>query len=151
MNTLATLKFVNAAKPASTSTTNPTERRRDSLIARIEEQLALANAQLNGTKFEPTRTKTVTDKTTGEKTKQTAAKLVRPWWWQVNKSFFVAIKYGVTPLLFGKSNANAIETNSLKGVVSVLTAVKTAVINGELDAAIEAATSKRTAKKAATK
>jgi hypothetical protein len=148
MNTLAQLKFVTAAKPVATSTTSPAERRRESLIARIDEQIALATAQLNNTKFEPTRQKTVVNKETGEKSKTTAVKTVRPWFWQVNKSFFVSIRYGVTPLTFAKG-ANAVEAPSLKGVVTVLSTIKTAVQNGELDAAIEAASSKRTAKKAA--
>jgi len=145
MNTLATLKFVTAAKPVATSTVSPAERRRTALVSRIDEQIAFVNSQINNTKFEATRTKTVVNKETGEKSKQTAAKLVRPWYWQVNKSFFVAIRYGMHTLQFAKG-ANAIEAPSLKGVVAVLTTVKTAVQAGELDAAIEAVASKRATK-----
>lgn len=145
---LNSLKFVTAAQPAAAaSAVSPTDRRRHALISRIEEQIALATAQLEGKKFEPTRQKTVTDKTTGEKTKQTVVKKVRQLWWQVNKSFFVQIRYGASLLTF-KGGTNSVETNSLKGVVTVLTTIKTAVAAGELDQAIEAVTSKR-GKKAA--
>lgn len=149
-NSLSQLRFVTAAKPVTTSTLNPAERRRAALCARLDEQIALATAQIEGKKFEPTRTKTVVNKETNEKTKTTAVKTVRPWFWQINKSFFVSVRYGASPLQFAKG-ANAVETSSLKGVVTVLTTIKAAVHAGELDAAIEAVAAKRTAKKAMAK
>lgn len=104
--------------------------------------------RVEGKTFTATRTKTVVKD--GQKVKEVANRTVRPWWWAAGKSLFVQIRYGASLLTF-KGGTNAIETNSLKGVVTVLTTVKQAVENGELDASIAAVTSKRTAKKAAAK
>jgi hypothetical protein len=112
-NTLSTLKFVTAAQPSTRSTLSPTERRRMALIDRIEEQIALATAQLDGKTAEFTRT--VKNKETGQK--ETRSKFVQ--------------------------GANAIEAPSLKGVVSTLQTIKQAAAVGELDAAITAIAAKR--------
>jgi len=136
-NNLAELKFVVADKPQS-ATISPAERRRVALVARIDEQIALATAQLDDRRPEFTRTKTVVNKETGEKSKVTASKTVRPWYWPQGSKYLLAVRYGLTTLQFAKGT-NAIEAPSLKGVVNVLTTVKQAVTAGELDSAITAA------------
>lgn len=140
-NTLATLKFVQAEKPATTTLT-PAERRRAALIARIEEMVALATAQSNGSEFKPTRTRTVVNPDTKEKSKVTSPKVLRAWYWQGQGTgkYYVSIRYGTHTLQFGKNNA--IEAPNLKGVIAVLNTVKQAVQAGELDSVIESATSK---------
>ena len=143
---LSELKFVVADKP-QTATISPAERRRIALVARIDEQIALATAQLEDRKPEFTRTKTVVNKETGEKSKVTASKNVRPWYWQHNSKFLLTIKYGLNVLKFAKGNA--IEAASLKGIVTVLSTVKSAVEAGELDSAITAVAAKREKKSAA--
>ena len=137
-NTLSTLKFVTAAKPSTRSTVSPTERRRMALIDRVEEQIALATAQLDGKTAEFTRT--VKNKETGQK--ETRSKFVRAWYWPQGSKYVVTIKYGLHILQFAKG-ANAIECPSLKGVVATLNTVKQAITAGELDSAIAAVAAKR--------
>ena len=143
---LSELKFVVAEKPQS-ATVSPAERRRIALVARIDEQIALATAQVEDRRPEFTRTKTVVNKETGEKSKVTASKNVRPWYWQHNSKFLLTIRYGLNVLKFAKGNA--IEAPSLKGIVTVLNTVKAAVEAGELDSAITAVAAKREKKSAA--
>lgn len=133
---------MTADTPKSNNAISPAERRRAALIARIEEQIALATAQIEGKKPEFTRTKTVVDKTTGEKSKQTSAKNVRAWYWQQDSKYLLAVRYGLHTLQFAKGT-NAIEAPNLKGIVTVLNTVKQAAQSGELDAAIAAVTSER--------
>jgi hypothetical protein len=144
---LSELKFVVAEKPQS-ATISPAERRRIALVARIDEQIALATAQLEERRPEFTRTKTVVNKETGEKSKVTASKNVRPWYWQHNSKFLLTIRYGLNVLKFAKGT-NAIEAPSLKGIVTVLNTVKSAVEAGELDSAITALAAKREKKSVA--
>src|SRR5665213_2487166 len=138
---LSELKFVVAEKPQS-ATMSPAERRRLALVARIDEQIALATAQLEDRRPEFTRTKTVVNKETGQKSKVTASKNVRAWYWPQGSKYVVSIKYGLHILQFAKGT-NAIECPSLKGVVTTLQTIKTAVAAGELDAAITAVAAKR--------
>ena len=136
--------FVTAAETSTRNAVSPTERRRAALIARIDEQIALATAQLEGKKSEFTRT--VKNKETGQK--ETKSKTVRAWYWAEGSKYLVTIKYGLHTLQFSKGT-NAIEAPSLKGVVAVLNTVKSAVEAGELDSAITAVAVKREKKSAA--
>ncbi|HEY2468005.1 MAG TPA: hypothetical protein VGI45_09185 [Terracidiphilus sp.] len=137
-STLSTLTFVQAVQPSSRAAVSPTERRRTALVDRVDEQIALATALIEGKK--PNFNRTVKDKTTGEKVTKT--KNVRSWFWPQGSKYLVTIKYGLSVLQFAKG-ANAIEAPNLKGVVVVLNAVKTAAQAGELDAAIESVAAKR--------
>ena len=137
-NTLAALKFVDAVQPKSANAKSPVERRREAMIARLDEQVQLATALLEGKA--PTFTRTVKDKTTGEKKQQ--SKNVRAWWWSSNGKMNLTVKYGLHVLKLSPKGA-AIECASIKALVSTLQTVKTAVQAGELDTAIAAATAKR--------
>ena len=133
MSTLfSNLKFVTAERPASTRTVNPTEQRRANLIGRVEEQIALATAMLDGKT--PNFTRTVKGK---DGNKETKAKTVRPWFFPQGSKYLLFIRYGTHTLAFAKG-MNAIECSSLKAVVTTLNTVKQAVAAGELDATIAA-------------
>ncbi len=142
-NTLSTLKFVQAERPAADRAVNPIEQRRINLIARIDEQIALATAQLEGKA--PEFTRTIKNKETGQK--ETKAKKVKAWFWPQGSRFLLVIRYGTHTLQFAKGT-NAIEAPSLKGVVTVLNTVKSAAQAGELDTAITAVSAKREKKNA---
>src|SRR6185503_108368 len=118
-NALATLKFVTAAETSNRNAVSPTERRRVALIARIDEQIVLATAQLENKK--PEFSRTVKSRETGQK--ETKPKTVRAWYWEHNGKFLLTIRYGLTVLQFAKGT-NAIEAPNLKGVVAVLNTVK---------------------------
>ena len=100
-SSLAELKFVVAEKPQS-ATISPAERRRLALVVRIDEQIALATAQLEDRRPEFTRTKTVVNKETGEKSKVTAFKNVRPWYWPQGQVFaYGAVRLNSTEICQG--------------------------------------------------
>jgi len=139
-NTLATLKFTTAKKPAQLS---PIQNRRQKLIGRIEEQIALATALAEGRIYAPTKTKVVVDADSGEKRSVEAAKRVKQWWWAATDSgkLALSVRYGAKVLELVKGK-NAIEVASASDLVKTLEVIKTATVAGELDDAIAAASAK---------
>jgi predicted nicotinamide N-methyase len=139
-NTLAALKFTNAKKPAQLS---PIQNRRQKLIGRIDEQLALVAAMAEGRTYASTKTKVVVDADSGEKRSVETAKRVKQWWWAAtdNGKIALTIKYGSKNLEIVKGK-NAIEVGSVSELVKTLEVVKTAAAAGELDDAIAAASAK---------
>jgi predicted nicotinamide N-methyase len=138
-NTLAALKFTTAKKPAQQS---PIQNRRSKLIAKLEEQIALATALAEGRIYAPTKTKVVVDAESGEKRSVEAAKRMKQWWFTAdNGKLALTVRYGVKVLELVKGK-NAIEVASASELVKTLGVIKTATEAGELDAAIEAASAK---------
>jgi len=134
--TLAQLKLTAAKKPTHIS---PVLHRRHKLLRRIDEQIALASAQLNGSTYTATRLRSYTDADTGLRKTAEVAKSVKAWTFVAdNGKLCVHIRYGARVLELAKGKS-AIELGSHKDVVPALELIKTAVSNGELDAQIEAA------------
>lgn len=135
MSALAKLKLV-ASKRVTTA--NPVQNRRNKLVAKITEQIALATARVEGRTYASTKVRAVTDSETGERRLVEVAKRIKEWFW-VNESgkINLAIRYGAKTLELAKGK-NAIELASEQEVVEALTAVREAVLAGELDAQIEA-------------
>jgi len=138
-NTLAALKFTTAKKPAQLS---PVQSRRSKLVAKLEEQIALATALAEGRIYAPTKTKVVVDADSGEKRSVEAAKRMKQWWFTAdNGKLALTVRYGAKVLELVKGK-NAIEVASASELVKTLEVVKAATVAGELDAAIEAASAK---------
>jgi hypothetical protein len=136
--TLAQLKLTAAKKPTHIS---PALQRRHKLLRRLDEQIALATAQQNGTAYTATRLRSYTDVGTGLRKTTEVAKAVKAWSFIAdNGKLCVHIRYGARVLELAKGKT-AIELASHKDVVPALELIKTAVSNGELDAQIEAASS----------
>jgi hypothetical protein len=136
MSALANLKLVAAKRPTQLS---PIAQRRNKVVKRIAEQIALAEAVAAGRTYAPMRVRNVTDKATGETKSVETAKRVKAWWWNAdNGKLVLSLRYGakVIDLAKGKS---AIELGSTDELVSTLSVLRDAVINGELDAQIEIA------------
>jgi len=134
--TLAQLKLTAAKKLTHIS---PLLHRRHKLLRRIDEQIALASAQLNGSTYTATRLRSYTDADTGLRKTAEVAKSVKAWTFVAdNGKLCVHIRYGARVLELAKGKS-AIELGSHKDVVPALELIKTAVSNGELDAQIEAA------------
>ena len=134
--TLAQLKLTTAKKPSHIS---PALQRRHKLLRRIDEQIALATAQLNGTAYTATRLRSYTDADTGLRKTAEVAKTVKAWSFIAdNGKLCVQIKYGARVLELARGKT-AVEVSSAKDLVPTLELVKAAVSNGELDAQIEAA------------
>jgi hypothetical protein len=134
--TLAQLKLTAAKKPTHIS---PALQRRHKLLRRLDEQIALATAQQNGTAYTATRLRTYTDADTGLRKAAEVAKTVKAWSFLAdNGKLCVHIRYGARVLELAKGKT-AIELGSHKDVVPALELIKTAVSNGELDTQIDAA------------
>ncbi|MDH4392668.1 MAG: hypothetical protein QE285_14755 [Aquabacterium sp.] len=139
MSTLNSLKLTAAKKPTQHT---PAEQRRNKLILRLNEQVALATALADGKEFHSPRVRTVTDKATGTSTKVVGNKRVKAWWFTAdNGKLALCIKYGAKVLELGKGKF-AVEVATEKELVATLEIIKSAVLAGELDAAINSAAGK---------
>ena len=126
---LDTLNFV-AFNPLQNN--NPIAVRRRKLIAKIDEQIQLAENK----DYTPTQHKWVTDEH-GNQRKVEVAKRVKRWWTaSVDGKINLVVRYGSKPLEFAKGK-NAIELGAEAEVADVLAKVREAVELGELDALIE--------------
>jgi hypothetical protein len=133
---LGTLKLAIFTKPAAVTAA---EFRRNKLAARLREQMALAEAERNGTVYAATRRRTVTD-AEGVRSTVTSPKRVKHWW---NKDaagkLILTVRYGSRLLELGGKGKNAVEIADIKQLVPTLKIICDAVLAGELDAEIAAA------------
>ena len=114
---LSSLKITNVVRQM---TANTNEFRKNKLLKKLDEQIALATAQKNGELFTVRRLKNVKDEN-GNSTQIEVAKRVSPWFWTDNSvgKTFVQIKYG-TRILEIQKNKNTIETASSDDLVKTL-------------------------------
>ena len=134
MSTLNNLKLVVSIKH---QTVAPIVIRRNKLCAKLDEQLALCEAQKTGNTYAPKRLKTFVNKQTGERMTAEVVKRVREWFWvSDNGKLNLAIKYGAKTLPLNKKGANAIELNNGDELIDTLKSLKLMVANGELDYAM---------------
>ena len=135
MSGLNALKLVQAKREKGSS---PQHARRQKLSTKLAEQIQLAKAQQSGTEFSPVRVRTVKDEATGQSRKIQVPKKLKPWWWTDDTGkLCITVRYGARTLdvVEGK---NAIETDTIAGVITTLEVLRAAVDAGELDARIEA-------------
>ena len=136
MSTLNGLKLVVSKKQLHAS---PIVIRRNKLIGKLHEQLALCEAKREGKTYAPLRIKTYVNKATGERMTTEVAKKIKEWFWVSNETnkINLSVKYGAKTLVLNKkTKANAIELASGDELITTLKALKVAVANGELDDAI---------------
>ena len=132
--TISGFKLVTSTKH---QTVAPIVHRRNKLVSKLDEQLALCEAQKAGKTYAPKRLKTVTNKQTGERVTIETVKRVKEWFWiGVNGKINLAIKYGSKTLPLNKKGANAIELTSGDELIATLSELKSIVLNGDLDDAI---------------
>jgi hypothetical protein len=132
---LSTLKLVTATRATQSS---PLIQRRQKLIAKIDEQICLATAALNGTTYQPTKFKNVVNAETGDTEYKQVAKKVRTWWWR-NEAGKVnlVVRYGARVIELAKGK-NSIELENEAAILPTLDLIKKAIEAGELDSAITA-------------
>lgn len=136
----ANLKFSTAKKPAQIA---PFQIRRNKLVAKLDEQIAMATAKQNGTVYVAHKLEKVTDAETGVVSTVETAKRTKQWFFTAdNGKLALNVRYGAKLLALNAKGMTAIEVAGEKELVSVLETVKAAVANGELDAAIAAASDK---------
>jgi len=135
---LQTLKLITAKPRIAAS---PLQHRRNKLMGRIDEQLDLAQAQLEQRSYSKQRSRTVKD-SQGVRSTVTAPVRVKQWWYtQETGKLALCIRYG-SKIIALSAKSNAIECAGLADVVQALKVVKSAVDAGELDAQITAASEK---------
>ncbi|AVI62514.1 hypothetical protein MOY_01324 [Halomonas sp. GFAJ-1] len=111
---------------------DPVVNRRNKLVDKIEEQVALAT----DADFSPTKTKWVKDEEGAQK-KIEYVKRVKRWWTNAaDGTVLLTVRYGSKPLGFAKGK-QAIALASVDEVVPTLHKIKEAVLAGELDEIVE--------------
>lgn len=131
---LSTLKLVSATRSTHIS---PVMQRRQKLIAKIDEQIEMAQAAANGTAFTATKFKNVVNAEGVTEYKQVAKK-VRAWYWKNDAGKWnLVVRYGARIVELSKGK-NSIELLSEADVIPTLELLKTIISNGELDDAITA-------------
>jgi hypothetical protein len=134
---LGTLKFVNAKRLVSK--TDPTQFRRQKMIKKLDEQIEMASALVEGRLPLITRTRRVRDSETNERPLVESSATVRQWWFvsETGKTA-VQLRYGSRVITLAK-NRNAVEVSGNTELLAVLQTLKTAVAAGELDQEIAVA------------
>ena len=135
---LSSLKITNVVRQM---TANTNEFRKNKLLTKLDEQIALATAQKNGELFTVKRLKNVKDEASGVASQIEVSKRINAWYWTDNNKTFLQIKYG-TKVLELQKGKNTIECSGQDELIKTLLLVKSAVASGELDAVIEAASVK---------
>jgi hypothetical protein len=129
MALLETLKIVS--NPI-TSTPSAQQLRRNKLIVKLQEQIAIAEAQLNNSSYHRMRWITVAD-AEGEPRRVQRPVRIKKWWFKNTAgSVLLSVRYGAkqVPLMNGKT---AIEVGTMADVPKVLQTIVEAVEAGELD------------------
>ena len=111
---------------------NPSLRRRHKLIAKLAEQIQLAQ----DCSYQPTKTQYVADGD-GNLTPVQRSKRIRRWWTvKANGTVQLTIRYSSKPLELAKGK-NAVELASADELVRTLEQIRAAVEQGEFDELIE--------------
>jgi hypothetical protein len=118
-----------------TNKQDPVQQRRQKLVAGIEEQLKVAEANVKGENYEVLK-KTWAKNQQGEKVLVERMRKVRKWFFEQDGGWYVQCKYGSKVLALGKGG-NAVFVKALDDVEAALQALYAAAVGGELDEAIE--------------
>lgn len=119
------------------------EIRRQKLCRKVTEQLEMAQCVKQGRAYEVMVSKTTHDAETAEVRQIKQPKRIKPWWWFAeNGMICLTVRYGAKPLEL-MAGCNAIETDSIDGVIASLEIVRAATEAGELDAQIEGLITKK--------
>lgn len=141
MTYLSKLNITQLKRAAKSS---PQEQRRNKLIAKLEEQLALAEAQKQGKRYIVMKSAWTRDDS-GTKTKVQREKIVRPWFWPDANGLCMVVRYGARPLELAKGK-RALAVPNIDTIPDVIGTVIAAVKSGELDGAMDAAIAANKAK-----
>jgi hypothetical protein len=131
---MSTLKLVAATRENKVS---PVLQRRQKLIKKLDEQILLATAALNGETYQSTKFKNVVNAEGLTEYKQ-VPKRVRAWWWKNDAGKInLVVRYGARIVELSKGK-NSIELENEAAILPTLDLVKKIIEAGELDAAITA-------------
>lgn len=129
---LGKLKLVSALRRRKTVA----DVRRDKLLGKLDEQIGLATAHVDGGTFEAKRSKVVVD-ADGRRARELVPAKVKQWWWKTSDGkLLFTIQYGAKPLELAKGKS-AVEVGSMPELIEALKSVRAAAVAGELDGHIE--------------
>ena len=128
MSKLNSLNLIAYERPSN----NPTFKRRQKLIDKLNEQIRLAEDD----GYQPTTLKWVTD-ADGERKRVEVPKRVKKWWGKdASGNNVLTVRYGSKPLELAKGK-QAVKLASNEDVAKTLRVIAEAVEAGELNAVIE--------------
>lgn len=130
---LSTLTTVSRPEKSTT----PEAKRREKLISRLQVQLDMATAMINGESYTCYKEKWQKNEETGQQKKVKVAKKVSPWFYAKGGKYYLEVRYANKPLELSKGN-HAIEVDDKESLPTVIQTVIDATANGELDKALEA-------------
>ena len=134
MTYLSKLNITQLKRPTKST---PQEQRRNKLVSKLEEQMALAEAQQQGKRYIVMKSAWTRDDS-GAKTKVQREKIVRPWFWPDANGLSMVVRYGARPLELAKGK-RALSVANIDAIPEAISTVIAAVKAGELDTAMEAA------------
>jgi hypothetical protein len=135
MSVLKQLKLV--ANPAS-QPKSAEQFRRGKLIAKLQEQMAMAQAQLDGKLYKRTRWVTAAN-AEGEPVRVQRPVRLKQWWFKApSGAVLLTVRYGAHPLSIANGMA-AVELEKMEDLPQTISTIIQAVDAGELDAELAAA------------
>ena len=140
---LSSLKL--STRPEKTSD-NPVLKRREKLLTKLDQQLAMAKAHIAGESYTAYREKWQKNPETGAQEKVKIPKNVAKWFYKRNNQYFFEVRYGNQALELSKGN-HAIEVGEQDNLVATISTVINAVVAGELDTLLEKVITPLTKKK----
>lgn len=139
---LSSLKLTNDKRPTPAFRANPTEKARAAILAAIEVQRVLVNAERTGTLHNITKVAKSHDES-GNVVSTTVQRKPRKWFWKNPQGVFIVEVLFSNQGIVIANGKSAIEAGDLNGVDAVLNTIADAVASGELDKSIMDAKSKR--------
>ncbi len=102
-------------------------------MAAVDLQISAAQAEANGEEFVRQAMRWITDKETGEKTRQEVAIRMRRWWWNDDTGkVMLEVRYGNKPLEL-QPGKPTIEVGEQDKLLPVLSTLRQGIVAGELD------------------
>ena len=130
----AKLKLVSAVRRRK----SVADIRRDKLLGKLDEQIGLATALIEGREFEAKRSRVVVA-ADGRRGRELVPTRVKQWWWKASDGkLLFSVNYGTKALELAKGKA-AIEVGSMQELIEALQSVRAAADAGEFDGHIETA------------
>lgn len=134
MALLETLKVV--ANP-NTQQKTAEQFRRSKLITKLQEQLALAEAELGGRAYERMRWVTAVNDEGNASRVQRAVRIKQWWYKSASGSVLLTVRYGAKPIAIS-NGMTAIEVGKFEQLPDIIQTVIKAVDDGELDSELAA-------------
>ncbi|WP_051092048.1 DUF6641 family protein [Colwellia piezophila] len=117
---------------------DPIVRKQNKLIKNLREQRLMAEFLIKGKQYVSYKEKAVIDEQTGEKTTLQIPKKVRAWFFEVDSTFFIEVKYSNVAFKLGSKSETAIEVGDKKQLPVVIDKLIEATEQGEFTTNFEA-------------